>query len=46
VRTAYISQTQLGWDHFIRGRLTLHWEQATKDHLQRNSIGNSTVEQW
>jgi hypothetical protein len=42
----YLSQSQLGWDHFIRGRLSLKWERIIKSHLQRNGISNITAEQW
>jgi hypothetical protein len=45
-RMAYLSQSQLGWDHFIRGRLSLKWERTTKSHLQRNGISNITAKQW
>lgn len=30
---AFKAQSTIGWNHFIRGRLSVHWKQMVMDHL-------------
>ena len=31
-RRAYAQQSQIGWDHFLKGRVTLTWGQEISEH--------------
>ena len=46
VMQALESQNDIGWDHFVRGRITIEWGEIINLHLQLNQITNYTAEQW
>ena len=39
-------QCQLGWRHFIRGRMSMEWGQCIYAHIQQKEIKGITEEQW
>jgi hypothetical protein len=45
-RRANREQDRLGWDQFLRGRLTIMWGGIINNHLQRRKITNITTAQW
>jgi hypothetical protein len=45
-RTVIREQNQIGWDHFMRGRLVISWEAIIKEHLRQYQIKNTNAEQW
>jgi hypothetical protein len=46
VRATIRAQSNIGWDHFIRVRLTSSWGENINNQLQRSQIKNTTAEQW
>jgi hypothetical protein len=45
-RKAMRAQDRLGWNQFIRGRLTISWGEAINKHLQRHQLKTITAKQW
>ena len=45
VTSAVTSQDDIGWNHFIRGRVSMDWGAIINSHLQLNTITNFTAEQ-
>jgi hypothetical protein len=46
VTEALKSQYKIGWQHFVRGRVSIDWGAIINVHLQTNKITNITAEQW
>lgn len=40
---AYQSQTQIGWDNLIKGRLSIYWSEIIADHIRRADISSKTM---
>jgi hypothetical protein len=43
---AYHAQGQIGWQHFIGGRLSQEWAFYLLDHYKANNITHITTDQW
>lgn len=48
LRKAYTDQTNIGWRHFVRGRIATEWSTCVRYHLRSNRISAKvmTVERW
>jgi hypothetical protein len=46
VRTGFREQSDIGWDHFIQGRMSMTWGELIKRQLEIRSIKNQKAEQW
>lgn len=48
LRKAYTSQNEIGWDNFLRGKLSQHWETVLTNHIGPNGKKGTqaTSEQW
>ena len=46
VMSAVTSQDDIGWNHFVRGRVSMDWGAIINSHLQLNTITNFMAEQW
>ena len=40
------SQSDIGWEHFVRGRVSMDWGAIINSHLMINKISNITAEEW
>jgi hypothetical protein len=38
LKQAYRAQSNIGWDNFIKGRITRHWQNYINHHLQNKNI--------
>ena len=46
-RSAYNEQSQIGWDHFARGLLSVWWKHLHQIHLQRIEIKDThALDKW
>jgi hypothetical protein len=43
---AIYQQNNIGWNHFIRGRLSIEWGNIVQSHLETNQIKNMSAEKW
>jgi len=39
INAAYKSQTRIGWDHFLRGRVSKQWDEAHHHHWRESGTG-------
>jgi hypothetical protein len=39
-------QYNIGWKHFVRGRLSIEWGNIVQSHLEVNNIKNMSAEKW
>jgi hypothetical protein len=46
LRTVFREQMLIGWDQFIRGRITMSWSEIINNHLEERKIKNINAEQW
>jgi hypothetical protein len=46
LQLAVKQQLQIGWKHFIRGRLTIEWGNIIHRHLAKENIVNINAEKW
>lgn len=37
VKQAFVDQTRIGWNHCLRGRLSIHWKQIIANHVANTS---------
>jgi hypothetical protein len=42
----YDNQTEIGWQHFIRGRMLIEWGNMINDHLSTQRRYNFNAEHW
>ena len=45
---AYEQQTEIGWDHFVRGRLSIQWSYLCQHYLDQHNISSTkmTSDRW
>lgn len=46
LQKAIQQQEDIGWRHFIRGRLTIEWGNINNSHLEINNIKQYNAEKW
>jgi hypothetical protein len=46
IQKAIKQQDDIGWRHFIRGRLTIEWGNLINSHLESNNIKPYNAEKW
>jgi hypothetical protein len=46
VRTLFREQSDIGWDHFIQGRMSMTWVELIIRQLETKNIKNQKAEQW
>jgi hypothetical protein len=39
-------QYDIGWRHFMRGRISIEWGNIMQHHLEVNQIKNMSAEKW
>jgi hypothetical protein len=39
-------QHDIGWTHFVRGRLSIEWGNIVQTHLEKHQIKNMSAEKW
>jgi hypothetical protein len=46
VMRVYANQTELGWQHFVRGRLVIKWGNMINDHISTQQRYTFNAEHW
>jgi hypothetical protein len=46
ISKAYQQQLSIGWQHFIRGRLSIEWGYIISSHLEQEQIHHTNAEKW
>jgi hypothetical protein len=46
LETTLRTQNNIGWEHFLRGRMTIEWGHQINQHISTQPQHNITAEQW
>jgi hypothetical protein len=41
INKAFDKQTNIGWGHFLRGRLSIHWKRCIAEYYKHRQLGES-----